>query len=74
MQQLIFGEYSAEIFPIHRKWTGHALYRVVVYKHGDLIYENLEADPSEAMRVAEACIDWQLRQETTGEGKDKRSA
>jgi hypothetical protein len=61
MQQIVCGDYSAEISPIYRNWTGQALYRVAVYKHEDLIYENLEGDPCEAVRVAEACIDWHLR-------------
>ena len=63
MQHIICGNYSAEIFPIYRSWVAHPLYRVAVYNQGDLIYENLEGDPSEAVRVAEACIDWQLRRE-----------
>jgi len=63
MQHIICGNYSAEIFPIYRNWVVQPLYRVAVYNQGDLIYENLEGDPSEAVRVAEACIDWQLRHE-----------
>jgi hypothetical protein len=61
MQHIICGSYSAEIFPIYREWAGKPLYRVAVYEQGELIYENLECDPAEASRVAEACIDWQLQ-------------
>jgi hypothetical protein len=51
MQHIICGNYSAEIFPIYRNWVAQPLYRVAVYNQGDLIYENLEGDPSEAVRV-----------------------
>jgi hypothetical protein len=44
MQQIICGDYSAEIFPIHRQWAAGPLYRVAVYERGELIYENLEGD------------------------------
>jgi hypothetical protein len=62
MQHIVCGKYSAEIFPIYREWAGKPLYRVAVYDQGELIYEHLEGDPTEAARVAEACIDWQLKQ------------
>jgi hypothetical protein len=64
MQHIIYGNYSAEIFPIYREWAGKPLYRVAVYEHGELIYENLEGDLAEASRVVKACVDWQLENDS----------
>jgi hypothetical protein len=56
--------YSANIDLIRMAGRGPAGYQVVVSRYGIPLYGHLEIDFEEAMRVANAYIDWELKHHT----------
>ena len=58
------GPYSADVDPVSIGRRHRTEYKVVVSRYGTPVYEQLEDDFEEAMRVAKAYIDWQVEKHT----------
>jgi hypothetical protein len=60
------GPYSANVDPIYLAAKHRAEYQVVISRYGTPVYQQMEDELEEAMRVAKAYIDWQLDKDTSG--------
>jgi hypothetical protein len=58
------GPFSADVNPIHIAGETQPGYQVAGSRYGIPVYEQLESDFEEAMRIAHAYVDWQLGHHT----------
>jgi hypothetical protein len=56
--------YSADVDPIDVTGSRQGEFQIVESRYGTPIYEQLEDDFEEAMRVAKAYIDWEVDRQT----------
>jgi len=60
------GPYSVNVDPIRIIGRPGAEYQVVVSRYGHPVYEHLEHDFLDAMRLAQAYIDWEVENHSDG--------
>jgi len=58
------GPYSADVGPVYIGSGRRTEFRIIVSRYGIPIYEQVEHDFEEAMRVAGTYIEWQIKQHT----------
>jgi hypothetical protein len=56
------GPYSADVGPVYIGGRRRTEFQIIVSRYGMPVYEQMEYDFEEAMRVAGAYIEWQLEQ------------
>jgi len=54
------GPFSANVEPIYVAGRRQGEFQVVVSRYGTPLYERLEGDFEEALRLAKAYVDWEL--------------
>jgi len=59
-----YGPYSASVDQVFVAGIGHSQYHIVLSRYGTPLYEQIEVDFEEAIRVANAYIEWELAHQT----------